>query len=212
MATCPRPALRSPLLLAVRPEDARALLAREWTWFLERHAPGRSFRPVALTVFGDWFLQDRATRVVWFLDVGMGLLKEAAGTRAELAVALRDPQRRQAWCLEGQLRQLLARGVELDAGQCYSWVVAPCAGGRVVADNFATVPLELHQRVQSRLVWHLGDLPAGTRVTQQMIGEIFDALDDPLPGQAARPARPGLPLGGIAAGIALMAALLGFML
>ena len=61
-------------------------------------------------------------------------------------------------------------------------------------------------------MWHLGDLPAGTRVTQEMIGEIFDALDDPLPGQAAEPARSGLPLGGIAAGIALMAALLGFML
>ena len=34
-------------------------------------------------------------------------------------------------------------------------------------------PVELHQRVQSRLVYHLGDLPAGTPVTQEMIGEIF---------------------------------------
>jgi hypothetical protein len=221
VSTCPllpepRFTTRGVLLLPVDPADARALLTREWSWFLARHAPGRSFRPVAVTTFGDWFLEDRATRSVWFLDVGMGILKQAALTRADLAVALRDPRNRQSWCLEGQLRQLLARGVELEAGQCFSWRIAPCAGGGLDADNFAPVPVELHQRVQSRLVYHLGDLPAGTPVTQEMIGEIFEGLDDPLPGQAAEATatapRFGLPLGGIAAGIALMAALLGFVL
>lgn len=218
--TCPRPVLRfttrGMLLLPVDPADARALLAHEWTWFLERHAPGRSFRPVAMTVFGDWFLEDRATKIVWFFDVGMGLLKQAAPTRADLALALRNPEDRRSWCLEGQLCQLLARGVELEAGQCFSWRIPPCAGGKVDADNFAPAPIELHQRVSSRMVWHLGDLPAGTQVTQEMVQRIFDELDDPLPGQAAdphdAPARSGLPLGGIAAGIALMAALLGFVL
>lgn len=215
--TCPRPVLanRSMLLLPVDPADARALLAREWTWLLERHAPGRSLRPVAMTIFGDWFLEDRATKVVWFLDVGMGLLKQAAPTRADLAVALRDPEHRQAWCLEGQLGQLLARGAELEAGQCFSWRIPPCAGGGVDADNFAPAPIELHQRVSSRMVWHLGDLPPGTRVTPEMIQRIFDELDDPLPGQpdlAHDEPRSGLPLRGIAAGIALMAALLGAML
>jgi len=219
--TCPLPpkvrfTTRGLLILPVDAAHARALLAHEWSWFLERHAPGRSLRPVAVTVFGDWFLEDRATKIVWFFDVGVGLLKQAAPTRAALAVALRDPKSRQSWCLEGQFRQLLARGVELEEGQCFSWRVAPCAGGRVDADNFAPADLDLHQRVSSRMVWHLGDLPAGTQVTEEMVRKIFDELDEPLPGQAPVEAvaapRLGLPLGGIAAGIALMAALLGFVL
>ena len=192
-------------LVQLDPAETRAILAREWGWLLAERAPGRSFRPVALTAFGDWFLEEKATRAVWFLDAGLGLLHGAAQSRSALQVALGDPRRRQAWCLEGQLRQLQARGVRLGPGECYSWLVPPCAGGRLEADNVAALPFELHQRLQSRLVRRLRLLPEGAPLSPRMISEIFEGLD----GRA--PARRGLPLGRIAAGLALGATLLGLV-
>jgi len=194
-------------LLQLDPAEARAILAREWGWLLAERAPGRRFRPVALTVFGDWFLEEKATRAVWFLDTGLGLLHGAMQSRDALQAGLRDARHRQAWCLERQLCQLQARGVGLAPGECYSWIVAPCAGGRLDADNFAPLPFGLHQRIQSRLVQRLARLPAGAPLSPRMISEIFEGLDGPAPAR-----RGALPFGRLAAGIALMAALLGFVL
>jgi hypothetical protein len=133
--------------LFLRDHDSHQIrvLLNEWRWLLGR----RSVRPVALSTFGDWFLEDKRTGEILFLDIGMGELELAAPSRNTWR---RDcGRRRQDWLLAGQHALLLGRGLRLRPGECFGWKIPPCLGGSLLVENFEVTPLAAHQRLMAQL-------------------------------------------------------------
>lgn len=154
------------------PGDARTLL-REWCWLIDPDA----VRPVMVTTFGDWVLEDRRTGRVTFLDTAVGRVKDLADGREAMRRVLKDAERRQYFLLEGQVSRLAKGGAELVRGQCYGWKVAPRLGGGLDVDNVQRLPLELHQRFQSRLTWALRDHPSGAAVPPAVADQVAELLE-----------------------------------
>jgi hypothetical protein len=152
------------VVVAIDPEDARELLRENWRWALGE----RSVRPVSMTLFGDWFLEDRKDKTIWFLDTCTGRLKQVAGSRAELAKALREKKNRQDWLLEGQLRALRKQKKLLAPGLCYGWKITPGLGGSFELDNIEPTEIAVHQRTQARFACLARSLPPGSRIEPGM--------------------------------------------
>lgn len=163
--------------------QARGLL-QEWSWLLE----GRSFRTVALTIFGDWFLEDRRDGTVWFLDAGFGGLKQVAASREAWRRALvPGSPGRQTWLLEGQHDLLTRRGdARPGPGRCWGWKLCPRAGGSLEIDNLSVGPIDLHQVFHARFTRRLSHLPEGASIPQEWIEEVLQevlgVLDQREPG------------------------------
>ncbi len=164
------------LFLPVHGGDARAVIEEEWRWLLGE----RSVRPVRMTIWGDWFVEDKKTGEVFFLDAGFARLEKAAPSRAALTEALRDPKKRRQWLLEKHVAALHAMGIRLKWGECYSWRVLPSVGGQVDVDNVDCTDVALHQHLASRIGYVASKLPEGTRFTGEMFETVMDTLDDPI--------------------------------
>lgn len=166
----------------VSPADARALL-REWCWLIDPDA----VRPVMLTTFGDWILEDRRTGKVTFLDTAVGRVRDLAPSREAMRQVLKEPERRQFFLLEGQVRRLREDGVHLAPGQCYGWKVAPRLGGGLDVDNIQTLALELHQRAQSRLTWALRDCASTAALPPEAADQIAELLERAMTPDGPKP-------------------------
>jgi hypothetical protein len=192
------------LLLGMESKSARTLLGSEWRWALG----GRSMRPLSLNLFGDWFLEDRKTGEVWFLDTCVGRLTAVAPSRSELASVLADRKNRQRWLLEGQVRLLRESGARLPRGHCFGWRISPGLGGSFEVENIEVTELALHERVQSRLAFLAKELPPGTAVTPAMIEEALASIDEPIRSRGSDAEKPGVSPYKIAAAIAAVAIVL----
>lgn len=147
------------------------ILLREWDWL----TAGR-YEPVVVTAFGDWFLEHLEDGSIHFLDAGMGTLKRVASSRQSWRKKI--PNQRQAWLLAGQYEQLCEQGERLGPGECFGWRIVPCLGGSLDPDNFEVTSLGVHQLVCSRMAERFAHLPAGTQITESMIGEVLETLSD----------------------------------
>jgi hypothetical protein len=190
------------LIIPVERKSAEKLLEAEWRWLLGK----RSVRPRCLTIFGDWFLEDKKTGEVYFLDTAGGKLSKAASSRASLERKLEKPENRQKWLLEGQVRMLQKHGIKPAFGECYGWKMQPCLGGSFECDNIEPTELALHEHLSSRLAYMAKDLPPGTRITEEMIQDVMDNLDEPLGvKKPKKPAKAPIPYARIAATIGIIA-------
>ncbi len=116
-----------------------------WAWLLKE-----PYRPLAMTVFGDWFLQNAAGRI-FFLDLVSGELQPAAESAAEMQRALADPEQTEGWFMPGLVDLLTDRGLTRGAGQCYAYTLHPLLGGAIEANNVTLMPIGAWQAVCAQL-------------------------------------------------------------
>ncbi len=129
-------------------KDEAAKLLIEWRWL----TAGRSLRPICMTAFGDWFLEDRASGAVLFLDASAGWLQEIAPSRA----AWREHMRRRSKDRERRLRRglrraLRAAGRRRAPGTTYCYVRRPSERRGPDLAALEPRPIRVHQVFLARL-------------------------------------------------------------
>ena len=136
----------------------RATLLRYWAWLVPKE-----FQTICVTRIGDAFLEDPHGSV-WFLDAGGGSLEMVAGSKAEWAGLLHDPDRIRQWSAERLVERLEAGGLHLGPGQCYTYWQSPIMGGTYEPANFKVVGTQEHFDIWGPLLGSIKDLPDGTTV------------------------------------------------
>lgn len=93
--------------------------------------------------FGDVFLvyQDGT---IHMLDIGAGSVKKIADSRDEFGRMLDEGDNANQWLMIPLIDELVATGVLLEAGQCYSFVKPPAIGGDYSVENTAVLAVAEH--------------------------------------------------------------------
>lgn len=131
---------------------------RDWSWLL----------PAAVTVwimncFGDLFMVlDDGT--VHMLDVGGGTLTKVAESRDNFANKLDVGDNANQWLMIPLIDRLVAAGLTLREGECYSYKQPPVLGGDYTVENTCMLPIFEHYAVYGSIHNQIKDLPDGTQV------------------------------------------------
>jgi T6SS immunity protein Tdi1, C-terminal len=140
-------------------------LLASWAWLL----------PGELTVwfvnrFGDLFLVlDDGS--VHRLEIGCGSLEKLAESREAFAQQMDEAENATDWLMIPLVDELVAGGVTLGPGQCYSYVQLPVLGGDYAVANTRVVSLAHHYSAFGPIHEWIKDLPDGTPVS-------FEVTDD----------------------------------
>jgi Domain of unknown function (DUF1851) len=133
-------------------------LLEEWRWLLPP-----SFRVWFLTRAGDLVITVPEGSI-HFLDVGAGELRQVAHDREEFCCEIDNPGRADDWLMIPVVDELVASGVMLNAGQCYSYRTLPTLGGSYKADNRVPFPIREHFGAWGSVQRQIADLPNGSNV------------------------------------------------
>jgi len=142
--------------------DCDRLLA-DWRWLVPE-----SLRPFALTVFGDWFFEDSAGRVM-FLDTVAAQLSEIMPSRE---VFLRERVKRENldnWFMADLALLCWERRLRPGPGQCLSFKIPPVLGGPLTVDNIEVCDLMVHESILGQIQRQVKDLPAGAVIGRFLI-------------------------------------------
>lgn len=129
-----------------------------WSWLL----------PPAFTVwimnrFGDLFIvPDDGT--VHMLDVGAGTLTKMAESRDDFANKLDEGDNANQWLMSPLVDRLVASGLTLREGQCYSFKQPPVLGGNYTIDNTCVLPIPEHYGADGSIHGQIKDRPDGSQV------------------------------------------------
>jgi hypothetical protein len=132
-------------------------LLREWKWLV----PG-TFTVWMMNRFGDLFivLEDGTIRM---LDIGGGTLIKVADSRDEFAAKV-DEDNANQWFMIPLIDHLIAHGLTLQEGQCYSFRRPPVLGGNYTVENTCVLPISAHYSAYGSIHNQIKDLPDGTQV------------------------------------------------
>lgn len=140
-------------------DHERALDA--WRWLVPA-----DFQPFLLTAFGDWIL-GAPDGAIYLMDTLEGQLTRIAETGREFNHCVdNDEAKRDAWLFEGIVIGQASRGVFLEKGQCFGWVIPPIMGGAIEADNIEPHNIIAYETVVGALHKQIRDLPPGTKVSK----------------------------------------------
>ena len=135
-----------------------ASVLRGWSWLL----------PTTLTVwimnrFGDLFvvLNDGT---VHMLDVGGGTLNRVAESRDDFANKLDGDDNANQWLMIPLIDRLVADGLAVREGQCYSYKQPPVLGGDYTVENTCVLPISDHYGFYASIHSQIKDMPDGTQV------------------------------------------------
>jgi hypothetical protein len=134
-------------------------LLSDWRWLV-----GDSMRLLLVSSIGDMFLADSAGQVFW-LDAGTGHLKQIAESLDEFQRLRQQRAQADEWFIPQLVGDLIASGVRLSPGQCYSYKKPPILGGQIEPDNFEPMDLSVHFSVLGQTHKQVKDLPPGTKIT-----------------------------------------------
>jgi hypothetical protein len=129
-----------------------------WAWLL----------PSELTVwltnrFGDLFLI-LTDGTVHMLDVGAGSLTKLAENRDDFCQRFDAGDNTSDWLMIGLVDRLVAAGIHLQPGQCYSLLIPPILGGDYTVENTVVLPITEHYGVYGWYHEQLQGVPDGTQV------------------------------------------------
>lgn len=131
---------------------------RDWAWLL----PER-FTVWIMNPFGDLFLiLDDGT--VHMLDVGGGTLTKVAADRDDFAAKADDEDNANVWFMIPLIDRLIAAGLTLGEGQCYSYKQPPLIGGDYTVENTCVLDIATHYAFYGMMHRQMKDLPDGTPV------------------------------------------------
>ena len=138
--------------------DFPAILARWWSRLLQK-----SYSPILMTAFGDWFLADELGRC-WMLDLLEGRLESVANTREELNGRFGDDTTRDRWFLPGFVLAMQQGGRGRKHGECYAWKIHPILGGKLESNNVVVLGIQVWQAICGQLHEQLQGLPSNARI------------------------------------------------
>jgi hypothetical protein len=133
-------------------------LLSDWAWLL----------PSEITVwlmnrFGDLFLI-LPDGTVQMLDVGAGSLTKLAENRDDFCRRIDEDDNAEDWLMIPLVDRLVAAGIHLQPGQCYSLLTPPILGGDYTVENTVVLPITEHFGVYGSYHEQLRDVPDGTQV------------------------------------------------
>ena len=134
-------------------------LLSDWRWLV-----GESMQLLVVSSLGDMFLADIDGHVFW-LDSGAGQLQQVAETSAEFKRLMQQREKADQWFIPQLVGELMAGGVRLAPGQCYSYKKPPILGGEIEPGNFEPCDLSVHFSVLGQLHRQIKDLPPGTKIS-----------------------------------------------
>ena len=133
-------------------------LLRDWHWLV-----GNSMQLLIVSSLGDMFLADAEGRVFW-LDTGAGSLQQVAKGAEDFKQLMQQRENAAQWFVPQLVGDLIAAGVLLGAGQCYSYKTPPVLGGQIEPDNFEPTDLSVHFSILGQIHWQVKNLPPGTSI------------------------------------------------
>ena len=133
-------------------------LFAEWAWLVPKQ-----FTVWLMNRFGDLFLVfDDGS--VHMLDVGGGSLEQVANTRDDFQAKVDEDENANVWFMIPLVDQLLAAGMTLKKGECYSYKQPPVLGGDYTVENTCVLPIAEHYGAYGSIHNQIKDLPDGTQV------------------------------------------------
>jgi hypothetical protein len=98
------------------------------------------------------------------LDVGSGTLQQVAASQEDFCTKIDDPEIAADWLMIPIVDELVASGVDLGAGQCYSYRTLPTLGGGYGAENRMAFGIREHFGGWGSVQRVISDLPDGTEI------------------------------------------------
>lgn len=138
-------------------------LLSDWRWLVPA-----SLRPFALTMFGDWFFEDSAGRVV-FLDTVGAELSEIAPSRQAFFTERTKPENLDQWFMAGLALLCWENGLRPGPGQCLSFKIPPVLSGPLEFDNIEVSDLMVHESLSGQIHRGVRDLPDGTQIERFVV-------------------------------------------
>jgi hypothetical protein len=134
-------------------------LLSDWRWLL-----GDSMQLLIVSALGDMFLADAEGHVHW-LDTGSGQLEQVADSIEEFKRLMQQRENADQWFVPQLVGDLIARGLRLAPGQCYSYKKPPVLGGEIEPGNFEATDLSVHFSILGQIHRKVKDLPPGTKIS-----------------------------------------------
>jgi hypothetical protein len=134
-------------------------LLRDWRWLV-----GDSMQLLIVSSLGDMFLANAEGRVFW-LDTGTGLLQQVAESPEDFKHIMQQRENADQWFVPQLVGDLMAAGVVLSAGQCYSYKKPPVLGGQIKPENFEPTDLSVHFSILGQIHRQVKNLPSGTSIS-----------------------------------------------
>ena len=141
-------------------------LLEEWRWLL-----GDSMQLFLVSSMGDMFLGDPEGQIFW-LDTGTGRLTQVAGSQQEFKQLMQQRENAGRWFIPQLVGDLMASGVRLAPGQCYSYKKPPVLGGAIEPGNFEPTDLSVHFSILGQIHRQVKDLPPGTKISDIRIKDL----------------------------------------
>ena len=139
-------------------------LLEEWHWLLPPQ-----FRVWLLTRTGDLFIAV-PDGSIQMLDVGAGKLQQVSKSRDEFCTKIDAADVANDWLMIPIVDQLVASGVLLNPGQCYSFRQLPTLGGTYKAENRMVFPIPEHFGGWGSVQRQISNLPDGSEVVIKPVG------------------------------------------
>jgi len=134
-----------------------------WAWLLPAEAA-----VWLMNRFGDLFFT-WPDGTVHMLDVGAGSLIQLADDRDDFSRRLDEEGNADDWLMIPLVDRLVAAGVHLQPGQCYSFVVPPVLGGGYKTENTVVLPVREHYGVYGSYHDQLRGVPDGEQVVIKVV-------------------------------------------
>jgi len=135
-----------------------AHLVSGWEWLLPPE-----FTVWLMNRYGDLFLI-LADGGVNMLDTGDGSVTKLADNRDEFAQRIDEEGNAEDWLMIPLVDRLVAAGVLLKPGECYSFLTPPILGGDYDVANTVVLPISEHFGVYGSYHQQLRGVPDGTKV------------------------------------------------
>jgi hypothetical protein len=135
-----------------------AQLLLGWEWLLPPE-----FTVWLMNRYGDLFLI-LPDGTVHMLDTGDGSLTKLAENRSEFAQRIDEEGNAEDWLMIPLVDGLVAAGVLLKPGECYSFLTPPILGGAYSVENTVVLPITEHYGVYGSYHEQLRGVPDGTKV------------------------------------------------
>jgi hypothetical protein len=137
--------------------DWRTILS-DWVWVLPE-----SFTVWLMNRFGDLFIVLEDGSVHWF-DVGGATLKRIADSRDDFCKKIDEDNNANDWLMIPLVDRLVAAGITVGAGQCYSYRKPPLVGGDYTVENTAVLDIKKHYGFYGSIYEQMKDVPDGDTV------------------------------------------------
>ena len=134
-------------------------ILESWQWLLG----SRKLTPVALSMFGDWFLQDSGGQV-FYLNILGGEIIPVASTLSEFERLSEVQENCDEWFMGELVELLLEKDIKLKKGQTYGYKLLPILGGALKWENIEPTDPVVHQSILAQTIEQVQRLPRDTRI------------------------------------------------